>query len=427
MESVLDGKATMETIALIERTARVIVNSADCAIGRDAARLVLDGIQGFRDDYEEHVLRHRCLGGMQNPVPCVALCPAGVDIPGYTVLVKYGRYADAVRLIRQDNPFPSACAYICEHPCEARCRRNMVDAPVNIRGLKRYAVDHAGDVPNPPCEASTGKRVAIIGGGPSGLSCAYYLRLMGHDVTIFEEKKKLGGMLRYGIPAYRFPREKLDAEISSILSTGVEVHTGVTVGKDISFEQLHKDYDCLYVAIGAHTDKKTGIAGEDSKNVMSAVEMLRAIGDDVMPDFTGKRVVVIGGGNVAMDVTRSSVRLGASSVTCVYRRRIADMTALPDEVKGAIAEGAEVRELCAPVRIEANEAGEASALWVQPQIIGFADKSGRPRPEAADQPEERIPADLTIADLEGVEKLGVEFLAEAINYRSMDRPGARSD
>ena len=245
------------------------------------------------------------------------------------------------------------------------------------------------------CEQSTGKRVAIIGGGPSGLSCAYYLRLMGHGVTIFEEKKKLGGMLRYGIPAYRFPREKLDAEIASILSTGVEVHTGVTIGKDISFEQLHKDYDCLYVAIGAHTDKKTGIPGESSKNVMSAVEMLRAIGDDVMPDFTGKRVVVIGGGNVAMDVTRSSVRLGASSVTCVYRRRIADMTALPDEVKGAIAEGAEVRELCAPVRIEANEAGEASALWVQPQIIGFADKTGRPRPEAADQPEERIPAKIS--------------------------------
>ena len=342
-------------------------------------------------------------------MPCVSLCPAGVDVPGYVALVREGRYADAVRLIRKDNPMPTACAYICEHPCEARCRRNMVDAPVNIRGLKRYAVDHAGDVPNPPCEASTGKRVAIIGGGPSGLSCAYYLRLMGHDVTIFEEKKKLGGMLRYGIPAYRFPREKLDAEIASILSTGVEVHTGVTVGKDISFEQLHKDYDCLYVAIGAHTDKKTGIPGESSKNVMSAVEMLRAIGDDVMPDFTGKHVVVIGGGNVAMDVTRSSVRLGASSVTCVYRRRIADMTALPDEVKGAIAEGAEVRELCAPVRIEANEAGEASALWVQPQIIGFADKTGRPRPETADQPEERIPADIIVVAIgQGVEIAGFE-------------------
>ena len=163
MEQVLEGEATMETISIIERVARVIVNSADCAIGRDAARLVLDGVQGFRDDYEEHILRHRCLGGMREPVPCVALCPAGVDIPGYLVLIKYGRYADAVRLIRKDNPFPSACAYICEHPCEARCRRNMIDDAVNIRGLKRYAVDNAGYVPQPDCAEPTGKKVAVIG------------------------------------------------------------------------------------------------------------------------------------------------------------------------------------------------------------------------------------------------------------------------
>ena len=409
MESVLDGKATMETIALIERTARVIVNSADCAIGRDAARLVLDGIQGFRDDYEEHVLRHRCLGGMQNPVPCVALCPAGVDIPGYTVLVKYGRYADAVRLIRQDNPFPSACAYICEHPCEARCRRNMIDDAVNIRGLKRYAVDHAGYVPHPACAEETGKTVAIVGGGPSGLSAAYYLALMGHKVTVYEKRAKLGGMLRYGIPAYRLPREILDAEIASLLSVGIDAKVNVDIGDEITFDELRSRYDALYLALGAHTDKKTGIEGEDAEGVMSAVEMLREIGDDHMPDFRGKEIVVIGGGNVAMDVTRSSVRLGASSVTCVYRRRIADMTALPDEVKGAIAEGAEVRELCAPVRIEANEAGEACALWVQPQIIGFADKTGRPRPETADQPEERIPADIIVVAIgQGVEIAGFE-------------------
>ena len=409
MESVLDGKATMETIALIERTARVIVNSADCAIGRDAARLVLDGIQGFRDDYEEHVLRHRCLGGMQNPVPCVALCPAGVDIPGYTVLVKYGRYADAVRLIRQDNPFPSACAYICEHPCEARCRRNMIDDAVNIRGLKRYAVDHAGYVPHPACAEETGKTVAIVGGGPSGLSAAYYLALMGHKVTVYEEREKLGGMLRYGIPSYRFPRHLLDEEIESILSLGIEAHTNVTVGKDIWVEELQKEYDCLYIAIGAHQDKKVGIPGEDSKHVMSAVEMLRSIGDDVMPDFTGKRVVVIGGGNVAMDVTRSSIRLGAEKVTCVYRRRVEDMTALPDEITGAMAEGAELLTLMAPVRIEADEDGNAAALWVQPQLIGEADKSGRPRPNKADLPEQRIPADIIVVAIgQGIEIQGFE-------------------
>ena len=424
LEQVLNGEATMETLSIIERTARVIYNSADCAIGRDAARLVSDGLAGFRDDYEEHILHHRCLGGMQNPVPCVALCPAGVDIPGYVALVKNRRYADAVRLIRKDNPFPSACAYICEHPCEARCRRRMIDDAINIRGLKRYAVDHADDVPNPSNAQPTGKTVAVIGGGPGGLSAAYYLSLMGHRVTVFEQRSKLGGMLRYGIPSYRFPREILDKEIESILSTGIEVKTGITVGSDVSFDELKNKYDALYIAIGAHTDKKTGIEGENSEGVMSAVEMLRAIGDDSLPDFTGKEIVVIGGGNVAMDVCRSSVRLGARKVSCVYRRRQADMTALPEEVEGAIAEGVELVTLAAPVRIEADENGRAAALWAQPQIIGTIDAAGRPRPEKAARDEIRIPADIIIVAIgQGIETHGFEqskisikrgtFIAEA--------------
>ena len=409
LEQVLSGTATMNTLVTIEKTARTIVNTADCAIGRDAARLVVDGLEGFRDDYEEHILHHRCLAGLKYPVPCVALCPAGVDIPGYMALVGEGRCADAVRLIRKDNPFPTACAYICEHPCEARCRRNMIDDAINIRGLKRYAVDHAGEVPQPECAPATGKKVAIVGGGPSGLSCAYYLTLMGHKVTVYEEAKQLGGMLRYGIPNYRFPRHLLNAEIESILSLGIEVYTGVTVGKDIWIEDLQKEYDCLYIAIGAHQDKKTGIPGEDSVNVISAVEMLRDIGDDIMPDFSGKKVVVIGGGNVAMDVTRSSIRLGAEKVTCVYRRRVADMTALPDEVTGAMAEGAEIMTLAAPVRIEADEEGVAKALWVQPQIIGEVDKAGRPRPGNADLPEVRLEADIIVVAIgQGIEISGFD-------------------
>ena len=409
LEQVLSGTATMSTLVTIEKTARTIVNTADCAIGRDAARLVVDGLEGFRDDYEEHILHHRCLAGLKYPVPCVALCPAGVDIPGYMALVGEGRCADAVRLIRKDNPFPTACAYICEHPCEARCRRNMIDDAINIRGLKRYAVDHAGEVPQPECAPATGKKVAIVGGGPSGLSCAYYLALMGHKVTVYEEAKQLGGMLRYGIPNYRFPRHLLNAEIESILSLGIEVHTGVTVGKDIWIEDLQKEYDCLYIAIGAHQDKKTGIPGEDSVNVMSAVEMLRDIGDDIMPDFSGKKVVVIGGGNVAMDVTRSSIRLGAEKVTCVYRRRVEDMTALPDEVTGAMAEGAEIMTLAAPVRIEADEEGVAKALWVQPQIIGEVDKAGRPRPGNANLPEVRLEADIIVVAIgQGIEISGFD-------------------
>ena len=404
LRQVLDGTGTLDTIDTIEATAQVILDTADCAIGVDAARQVLMGMRGFRDDYISHVTEGRCLGGLENPVPCVALCPAGVDIPGYVALVSEGRYADAVKLIRKDNPFPTACAYICEHPCEARCRRGMIDDPINIRGLKKFAVNNAGTVPNPPCAPDTGKRVAIVGGGPGGLSAAYYLRLMGHSVTVYEQQKKLGGMLRYGIPSYRFPREKLDEEIASILSTGIEVKLETTIGKDISYNDLRKQYDALYLAIGAQTDKKTGIPGEDSQGVISAVEMLRGIGDDIMPDFTGKKVVVIGGGNVAMDVTRSAIRLGAEKVSCVYRRRQADMTALAEEVEGALAEGAELLTLQAPVRIEADENGHAVALWVQPQIIGPVGRDGRPRPNKADCPEVRIPADLILVAIgQGVE------------------------
>ena len=408
MSDVLDGNADLATIDLIETTAETISESADCAIGIEAAQLVLDGVRGFREDYEEHVLNGRCLGSLENPVPCVALCPANVDIPGYIALVHEGRYADAVRLIRKDNPFSTACAYVCEHPCEARCRRNMVDNAINIRALKRFAVDNAGPMAAPPLAEPTGKTVAVVGGGPCGLSAAYYLALMGHKVTVLEKHAKLGGMLRYGIPSYRLPREKLDAEIEYILSTGIEVKTGVSIGKDFTLDDLKQQYDSVFLAIGAHTDKKAGIEGENSKNVISAVELLGRIGSDELPDFSGKRIVVIGGGNVAMDVTRSAVRLGADKVSCVYRRRQDDMTALQEEIEGAIGEGVELLTMQAPVRIEADAEGKAVALWTQPQIVGELDASGRPRPMKADTPEQRIPADVIIVAVgQGVDTAGL--------------------
>ena len=251
--------------------------------------------------------------------------------------------------------------------------------------------------------------MAVVGGGPGGLSAAYYLALMGHQVTVYEQQSRLGGMMRYGIPSYRLPREKLDGEIRSILSLGIEVHTDIKVGRDISFDQLRRKHDCLYISIGAHTDKKTGIAGEDSQGVISAVELLRRIGDDELPDFTGQNVAVIGGGNVAMDVTRSAVRLGAANVTCVYRRRQEDMTAQQEEVEGAIAEGATVLSLQAPLRIEADEHGHAAALWTQPQMIGEADAAGRPRPTSAAAEAMRIPADVIIVAIgQGIESRGLE-------------------
>ena len=408
-DNVLDGEATEETVENIKLTAEGIYYSADCAIGYEAAKLALKSVDGCIDDFESHIHNGFCSCNSNQPVSCVKSCPAGVDIPGYIALVQQGRYADAVRLIRRDNPMPTTCAYICEHPCENRCKRTIIDAPVNIRGLKKMAVDNAGIVPVPECEPDTGKKVAIIGGGPGGLSAAYYLALMGHKVTIFEQRKQLGGMLRYGIPNYRFPRKKLDEEIDSILSTGIEVKKNVSVGKDISFDDITEEYDATYISIGAHADKKMGIEGEDAKSgITSAVEMLRAIGDGDMPDYTGKRVIVIGGGNVAMDVARSSIRLGASKVSIVYRRRKADMTALEEEVVGAEAEGCDVLELMSPVRIKKDEEGNAIGLVVKPQMISKV-SHGRPAPKAASKDEVLLESDLIVVAIgQGIETKSFE-------------------
>ncbi len=396
LEQVLDSTAEPETIDLIEKTARVILDTADCAIGYEAARMVLQGVQGFRDDYLSHVESGRCLFGLNQPVPCVALCPAGVDIPGYIALVRAGRYDDAVRLIRKDNPFPTVCGYVCEHPCEARCRRRMVDDAVNICGIKRFACDHATNTTPPPCAPATGKRIAIIGGGPCGLSAAYFLALMGHSVDVYDQRPQLGGMLRYGIPDYRLPVDRLDADINFILSTGITVHTNTAIGRDIPFTEIENQYDAVYIAIGAHNDKKLGIDGESSPGVYSAVQLLRDIGEGRIPDFQNKRVCVIGGGNVSMDATRTAIRLGAQHVTCVYRRRVTDMTALAEEIEDAQSEGCQILPLQAPDHIETDENGRVTALWTRPQIISEYGADGRPRPKDAQQPRFRIPCDIVI-------------------------------
>lgn len=410
IESVLEGEATLETIDQIESTAQVIADTADCAIGYETAGMILQGVRAFRDDYEEHVLHGRCKSSIANAVPCVSVCPAHVDIPGYIALVKDGRPEDAVRLIRKDNPFPSVCAYVCEHPCEARCRRHFVDDGINICGIKRYAVDHAGEMETPSKAEPTGKKVAVVGGGPGGLTCAYYLSLMGHDVTVYDQRRKLGGMLRYGIPDYRLPQDVLDRDINFILNTGVKAVSHVKIGEDIRIADLQNEYDAVYVAIGAHEDKKTGIEGEDAVNCVSAVEMLRDAGKGSPMDLKGKRVCVIGGGNVAMDATRTSLRLGAGSVTCVYRRRIDDMTALPEEIEEAMAEGAHIQVLMAPHHIEKDEEGRVAALWVQPQIISRIGRDGRPSVRAANAEPVRIECDVVIVAIGQV--IGSKYFEE---------------
>ena len=409
LADVLEGRADESTLNLIERTARTIYLSSDCAIGYEAGAMALTAIRGFRDDFEHHIREHSCGFDREARVPCVSGCPAHVDIPGYISLVEAGRYADAVKVIRKNNPLPLVCGLVCEHPCEMHCRRGMVDDPMNILALKRFAVEHSDlNDYRPSVADNTGKRIAVIGGGPAGLSCAYYLAVMGHKVTIFEQRHHLGGMLRYGIPSYRLPRERLQAEIDWILSAGIDVELDHSVnGEELG--RLRDEFDAVYLAIGAHSDKKLGLPGEEAPGVESAVKMLRTIGDDELPDLSGQRVCVIGGGNVAMDVAHSAVRCGAEKVSIVYRRRVCDMTAQDAEIAGAQAEGCEVLELTAPLAIETGEGGRVSGLRVQPQIIGEMDDKGRPKPEKAKLFEKRIAADgIVVAIGQGVETHGFE-------------------
>ena len=397
LKRVVDCDADEGVLEGLRALAEMIRDTSDCAIGYEAARSVLEGLDTFADEYASHVHVRVCQAGVGQTVPCETLCPAHVDVPAYIALTAAGDYAGAVNMVRKDNPFPTACAFVCEHPCETRCRRTLIDAPINIRGIKKFAVDQmpADQVAPPPRSVDTARTVAVIGGGPSGLTCAYFLALMGHRVTVFEERAQLGGMLRYGIPAYRFPRERLDEDIRGILNAGtITARCGEAVGAH-EMAEIADTYHAVYVSIGAQTGKSLRIDGVDAEGVVSAVDLLGAIGDGDYPDFTGKRVVVVGGGNVAMDCARTSVRAGADEVSVVYRRRKDDMTALPAEVESAIAEGVEMIVLEAPVSIEADERGHCTALITQPQMIGPV-RGGRPAPVAADKPTRRIEADVIL-------------------------------
>ena len=396
LEEVLAFDAEPDALDEIRAQAAVVRDTADCAIGWHAAEVLLAGLDTFKEEFESHVKQGKCREGVAQTVPCETLCPAHVNVPAYIALAGLGDYAGTIGMIRKDNPFPTACAFVCEHPCENRCRRTLIDAPINIRGIKKFAVDQlaADQVETPAPAAPTGKKVAIVGGGPSGLTCAYFCALMGHEVHVLEMRKQLGGMMRYGIPAYRFPRERLDEDIRAIVSAGnVTVHTECRIDAE-GMRRLSSEYDAVYVAIGAQGGKTLKLEGADAEGVMSAVDLLTKIGDGDYPDFTGKNVVVVGGGNVAMDCARTSVRAGAASVTVAYRRRLEDMTALRAEIDSAMQEGVEMMTLQAPDHIEV-ENGRAVALFTQPQFIGPV-KRGRPAPQAADKPLVRVPADVVL-------------------------------
>ena len=275
LKRVVDCDADEGVLEGLRALAEMIRDTSDCAIGYEAARSVLEGLDTFADEYASHVHVRVCQAGVGQTVPCETLCPAHVDVPAYIALTAAGDYAGAVNMVRKDNPFPTACAFVCEHPCETRCRRTLIDAPINIRGIKKFAVDQmpADQVAPPPRSVDTARTVAVIGGGPSGLTCAYFLALMGHRVTVFEERAQLGGMLRYGIPAYRFPRERLDEDIRGILNAGtITARCGEAVGAH-EMAEIADTYHAVYVSIGAQTGKSLRIDGVDAEGVVSAVDL----------------------------------------------------------------------------------------------------------------------------------------------------------
>jgi NADH-quinone oxidoreductase subunit F len=397
LEDITNGKGKLEDIDLLLNLSEQVKAGSLCGLGQTAPNPVLTTIRYFRNEYEEHIKRHYCQAAVCEGLvraPCSHICPAGVDAPRYIRFIAEGKFAEAVAVVREKIPFPSVCGYVCVHPCEAKCRRALLDEAIAIRVLKRFAAEHDTGLwkVNSMVAPATGKRVAIVGSGPAGLTAAYYLAKLGHSVTVFEALPEPGGMMRVGIPDYRLPKDVLRAEIKEIEDIGVDIRTNTPVASlDGLFEQ---GYNAVFLAIGAHQGIEIGVEGEDSPRVMECVSFLRdvSLGKEVK---LGDRVAVIGGGNAAIDSARTALRLGAKEVTIVYRRTRSEMPASAEEIDGAIAEGVEVHFLAAPSRIISQD-GRLELECLQMRL-GEVDASGRPRPEPIEGSEFVLSFDTIIA------------------------------
>ncbi len=326
--------------------------------------------------------------------PCFMACPTHQDIQGYVGLIANGRDREALELIKEDNPLPASIGRVCPHPCEEKCRRKFLEGAVSICALKRFAAEENMDY-YPQCDVPNGKTVAVVGAGPAGLSCAYFLAQKGYKVTVYEAQTHGGGMLRYGIPQYRLPKDILDREIKCIENMGVEFLYSQKLGKDMTVESLKAQYDAVFLAIGAWKAMGLGCPGDSSEGVWGGIDMLYRVANGEKVDL-GKSVCVVGGGNTAIDAVRTAVRCGAEKVTLVYRRTEAEMPAEPDEIRDSKAEGVEFRFLAAPVEV-VSENGKVTGLKVQNMALGEPDASGRRSPVAIEGSADVIPCDSVIS------------------------------
>jgi NADH-quinone oxidoreductase subunit F len=403
---ITQGKGQDSDITTLLNIARTVKESSLCGLGQTCPNPVLTTINYFRDEYETHIKEKKCPAAVCDSLmisPCQHTCPVGINIPKYVAHIATGEYLESVETIRDRNPFPAICGRICHHPCEGRCRRGELDEPVAIRSLKRFAADWYFDnlskLPPPePFPRTRPQKVAVIGAGPTGLSCAYYLAQMGYGATVFEALPVGGGMLSVAIPDFRLPSGVIEQEIEYIAKRGVDIRYNAPVGANLTVDDLKKDgFAAVFIAAGAQRSQRVGIPGEleDVEGFHYGLRFLRdvKVGKQVR---VGKKVAVIGGGNVALDAARTSLRLGADEVNIFYRRSREEMPVTEVEYEEAMAEGIQINFLVSPTRI-VNDNWKATGLQCIRMQLGEMDASGRRRPVPIPGSEFLAEADTVIA------------------------------
>jgi NADPH-dependent glutamate synthase beta subunit-like oxidoreductase len=403
VRDVATGRAGADHIPAIEALARELPEECPGGPCGEAGRAVRQALAEHGELFVSHVATHNCAAGACQrlvPAPCQMTCPAGIDVPSYVNLIAMGRDAEAIEVIRHDNPFPWVCGLVCTRPCEMMCVRGRIDKPVSIKFLKAFAAEKALSdraYANPPGEPDKGKKVCVVGAGPAGMSAAYYLALKGYGVRVVEALPMAGGMMMIGIPRYRLPREVIDREVAMIEALGVEFRYNTRFGTEVTLEGLRQEgFEAFFLAIGAHQSFKLGIAGEgDFPQVHEAIEFLRrvALGERHMP---GRRVVVVGGGNVAIDAARTCLRLGSESVTLAYRRTRHEMPADEEEVEQAEEEGVQQAFLTIPLEV-VGENGRVTALKCLRAEMVSVEGSHRKSPAPINGSEFLIGADAVIS------------------------------
>jgi len=383
------GRGVEADLETLSRLGATVKTTSLCGLGQTAPNPALTTLQYFRHEYEEHIRERRCRAGVCQALmlaPCENSCPLHMNIPGYLQLLKENRLDEAFELVLLDNPLPATTGRVCQYPCEQRCRRATLDSAVNMREVHRYIAD-AKFNRTPAAKivrrlkqrklAASGRRVAIVGAGPAGLTAGFYLALLGHQVTVFEAGAQPGGMLRYSLPQYRLPKNTLDREIALIRGLGVRFNCNTALGQGVMLEELTGAHDAVLLAFGTWEEQNLGVPGRDRAGVLPALDFLKAVSGGKRNSI-GHKVIVIGGGNAAIDSARTALRLGAE-VTIVYRRSREEMPAIPDETAHALEEGARLITLAAPVQVVGDN-GKITGLEVEKTVLGKFDARGRRAP-----------------------------------------------